>query len=140
MAGITPPFINPWFLAQNPMGYANSTSQSLAQRLQAPPPGWTPELEKLFRAWMSKRAAESDVSGDANHPLHAYDYRRLFHSGQGLSLDPSDSRLHGSSQFKAAQHPNRFVMDGDRMIDSISGRPVTAIELLQELYKQDGYR
>lgn len=126
-AGLRTPFMNPWMTPGNPMGYTGSFGAGVHPQPAPPPAGWTPAMEAEFRSWMNNRAAESGVSGNADSPMHQYNYRRLFQSGQGLSPDESDGgRLHGSSQFKLDGHPNRFVVDNGQIIDSRSGEVISA--------------
>lgn len=86
--------------------------------------GWTPEEEQKFRRWMQETSASAGTSANADHPLHAYDYRGLYRSQQQMAVDPEDQRLHGSSQFKQQNHPNRYVIHNGQMIDSITGEIV----------------
>ena len=94
------------------------------------PAGWTPQQEAAFRPWMNQTAASAGTNANANSPLHAYDYRALYNSGDGMALDSGDNRMHGSSQFKQPEHPNRFVIHEGQLIDSITGKPVTAKQAL----------
>lgn len=74
-----------------------------------------PEQEKAFQDWYKKYSKELDLDPNPDAPEHKYFYRRAFQAGKG----PNDEG-HWPSDFKAADHPNRYV-DGQ---DTITGRPV----------------
>lgn len=94
---------------------------------------WTSGEEQSFRAWMSQQAASSGTHPNPDEYLHAYRYRDMFRDREGLSVDPEDGLLHGSSKYKEPYHPNRFVIDDGRWIDSISGAPVSFFDVLRML-------
>ena len=130
--GLKTPLMNPWMTEENPWGIAQPQT-GLKQKPYVVPVGWTGESERKFAPWMNAMSASAGTSADADHPLHAYNYRALFNAGQGLALDASDNRLHGSSQFKQPNHPNRFVMHKGRLIDSITGMDAYSAILAERL-------
>ena len=132
--GLRMPFMNPWSGDGNPMGFARPQT-GLRQSPYQQPVGWTPAKESSFVPWMNANSASAGTNANADHQLHSYNYRKLFESGQGLSLDASDNMLHGSSQFKQPDHPNRFVISNGRLIDSVTGGDAYAAILAEQLLR-----
>ncbi len=73
-----------------------------------------PYDEQAFRAWYSSHAAKLGLNPNPDDPRHHYDYRAAYRAGAS-----PDKKGHWPSQFKAPDHPNRYV-DG---IDTITGLP-----------------
>lgn len=91
----------------------------------------TPLLEQLdlseerqFRAWYAQQAARTGLSPDPDDPRHRYDYRAAFRAGAEL-----DEQGHWPSQFKADDHPNRFIGG----VDTKTGAPKARTPLLDEM-------
>tara|TARA_Y100000310_G_C20002920_1_gene499383 strand:+ start:171 stop:479 length:309 start_codon:yes stop_codon:yes gene_type:complete len=64
-------------------------------------------------------------------PRQQYDYLGLQRSQQGVEASPEDlGRMHGSSQFKMEDHPNRYVHHQGKLIDTLTGR--TSDEFTEE--------
>ena len=68
--------------------------------------------EPAFRAWYADWAKKADLDPDPDHPLHKYDYRAAYRTGAVPQTGP-DKRWHWPSQFKADDHPTRFVAGVD---------------------------
>jgi diguanylate cyclase (GGDEF)-like protein len=66
--------------------------------------------EDPFMSWYSSRASRLGLDPDPDSPLQRYDYRGAFAAG----AEP-DADGHWPSQFKAPDHPNRFVEGEDTM-------------------------
>lgn len=66
-----------------------------------------------FKSWYKTHATKLGLNPDPDDPLHYYDYRAAYKAGAA-----PDEAGHWPSEFKTAEHPNRFV-DG---IDTITGK------------------
>lgn len=76
--------------------------------------------EAAFQQWYSGWAQKAGLDPNPDSPLHKYDYRAAFRAGATPQIDPTDGLYHWPSQFKAADHPNRFVNGVDtRSLDRI---------------------
>ena len=89
----------------------------------------TPEDEQRFQAWYQVWAAKAGLDANPDAPEHRYDYRAAFQAGAEPEVDPADGRYHWPSEFKSADHPNRYVPEQGpdkkwRILDSTTGRPV----------------
>jgi competence ComEA-like helix-hairpin-helix protein len=73
---------------------------------QQDPRSWD---EAAFRAWYAEWAQKAEIDPDPDNPLHKYDYRAAFRAGAQPEIDPSDGLYHWPSEFKAEDHPNRYV-------------------------------
>src|SRR5688572_9259585 len=80
------------------------------------PKGWNDADEQRFRPWYAKAIEGRDLDPNPDSPEHRYNYRHAFKAGAWPGQDG-----HWPSEFKAADHPNRFV-DGQ---DTTSGQPAT---------------
>lgn len=79
----------------------------------------TPAQEALFQLWYQQMFPHLNKNPDA--PKQHYDYRAAYLNG--MTLDPLT--MHGSSQFKMAGHPNRFVPMGQGItLDTIQNLPL----------------
>src|SRR4051812_32641664 len=70
--------------------------------------------EDDFQNWYSNVAAINGLDPNPDAPEHYYDYRAAYSAGA-----TPDSNGHWPSEFKAPNHPNRYV-DG---VDTITGQP-----------------
>lgn len=70
--------------------------------------------EAEFQKWYGWRSNQFGLDLNPDAPEHQYDYRAAFRSG--ADVDPRTG--HWPSQFKTADHPNRFI-DG---VDTITGQ------------------
>lgn len=70
------------------------------------------EQEVAFQEWYAYWADITGIDPDPDHPEHYYDYRACY-----LGSGQPDEDLHWPSEYKLADHPDRFV-DG---IDTITG-------------------
>lgn len=73
------------------------------------------DTDEGFRRWYSTRASSLGLSPNPDDPQHRYDYRAAFAAG-----GEPDAEGHWPSQFKADDHPNRFVNG----VDTKTGRPI----------------
>lgn len=78
-------------------------------------PKEAPFDERGFQQWYAPLARQWNLDPNPDAPQHKYDYRQAYRAGAG-----PDAQGHWPSQFKAFDHPNRFV-DG---IDTITGKTV----------------
>lgn len=69
----------------------------------------TPEQEQAFAKWYAEWAQRAGLDPNPDAPEHRYDYRAAYTAGAIPQIDPSDGRYHWPSQFKADDHPNRYV-------------------------------
>jgi len=81
--------------------------------------------EDAFRRWYAERVRRTARPGfsldpDPDAPEHHYDYRAAFRAGAEPALDESDWLYHWPSEFKADDHPRRFlpVGKGGAMVDT----------------------
>lgn len=81
---------------------------------------WSPAMEQGFQDWYAKHAQQWGLNPNPDDPLHHYDYRAAYLAGVG----PDKKTGHWPSVFKAPDHPNRFVLEGGRLIDTINGQVV----------------
>jgi hypothetical protein len=72
--------------------------------------------EAAFMLWYATHAAKNGIDQDPDNPEHKYDYRAAFQSGQG-----PDETGHWPSEFKAQDHPNRYVNEDGQALDTITG-------------------
>jgi len=79
--------------------------------------------EGSFQDWYSGWAEKTGIIPNPDDPQHKYDYRKAFTAGIEPEISSVDNKYHWSSEFKADDHPNRYV-DG---MDTISGKPITQI-------------
>ncbi len=79
--------------------------------------------ESDFQDWYRAWSMVTGLNPNPDDPRHHYDMRRAYQAGATPRLDPTDQRMHWPSQFKALDHPNRFVNG----IDTITGQPVQAV-------------
>jgi len=80
----------------------------------------SPEKEQAFQKWYRGWADRAGIDQDPDNPLHKYDYRGAFKSGQGPEKSSEDGLYHWPSEFKDDDHPNRFV-DG---VDTKTGKTI----------------
>ena len=71
--------------------------------------------EKAFINAMEKYGVK-----DWEHPKHYYDYMSAWRAGE-----MPDKTGHWLSKYKHPLHPNRFVRENGRWMDTISGKPAT---------------
>lgn len=67
-----------------------------------------PPDEPQFQDWYGKWSSIAGLDPDPDHPEHHYDYRSAFRAG----VEPEQSEdglYHWPSQYKADDHPNRYV-------------------------------
>jgi hypothetical protein len=73
--------------------------------------------ESEFSNWYAGHAKQLGLNPNPDDPQHRYDYRAAHRSGAEPQLDPQSGEMHWPSQFKAPDHPNRYVNG----VDTISG-------------------
>ena len=69
--------------------------------------------EKEYQDWYAKNNKKWGRNPNPDDPKHKYDYRAAFKAGAS-----PDATGHWPSQFKAPDHPNRYVGG----VDTITGR------------------
>lgn len=79
------------------------------------PPVRDPTEEARFRTWYAARAKRLNLDPNPDDPRHHYDYRAAFRAG----AEPDPETGHWPSEFKADDHPNRYV----GILDTKTGRP-----------------
>jgi len=80
--------------------------------------GATDPEETKFQEWYKSWAKIAEIDPNPDNPLHKYDYRAAFKAGVEPEFDPKDTKYHWPSEFKAPDHPNRFVGG----VDTITGQ------------------
>ena len=75
--------------------------------------------EGVFQEWYKMWSGRLDLNPDPDDPRHKYDYRAAYVAGAEPQPNFDDGKFHWPSQFKADDHPNRFV-DG---MDTKTGEP-----------------
>jgi hypothetical protein len=79
--------------------------------------------EQKFQSWYSDWADKTGISPDPDDPRHKYDYRAAHIAGAEPKISSEDGLYHWPSEFKADDHPNRFVSG----VDTKTGKPSTDI-------------
>jgi hypothetical protein len=74
--------------------------------------------EQGFQKWYGFWSGMAGLDKNPDDPLQKYDYRAAYHAGVIPKISPIDGQYHWPSDYKYADHPNRFV-DG---IDTITGK------------------
>ena len=84
--------------------------------------------EQDFQSWYAQISNQLRLDPNPDNPQHAYNYRAFWRAAKErpqdfrTTPDPTDdNRIHFPSLFKAADHPNRYVRQGSRILDSITG-------------------
>ena len=80
--------------------------------------------EEKFRDWYGDVSSTLDIDPDPYAKEHYYNYPAFYDAVQsGEAVSPDKPGGHWSSQFKADDHPRRFLLDPEtgRMFDSHSG-------------------
>lgn len=98
--------------------------------------------EAAFRAWYSGWAKKANLDPDPDNPRHKYDYRAAFRAGAKPEIDASDNQYHWPSEFKADDHPNRYVKTKEGILDSKTGqidRRKSFISALKALPQFEGW-
>jgi hypothetical protein len=72
--------------------------------------------EDDFQQWYSKWAGQLGLSANPDDPAHHYDYRAAYQAGATPQPDKS-GEWHWPSEFKAKDHPNRYVNGMDTLLD-----------------------
>lgn len=112
-------------LTQSPSEFMKgrpSTPSTLTKAKADLPKPAGPDNEQSFQNWYGSWARKSGINPNPDDPLHKYDYRAAYKSGAKPEVDPGDGKYHWPSEFKADDHPNRFV-EG---MDTKTGEPVEA--------------
>lgn len=92
-----------------------------------------------FDTWYPRYAQATGVSNDPTSPDHHYDYKSYFDAAKGDPdkyspvIDPKDKRVHLSSEFKSDDHPNRYVQDKGKLVDTKTGEEVQTAKAPKKL-------
>jgi hypothetical protein len=107
------------FMAISDSSLDDAGRQAAIDRIISRPPRAeaAPFDEAGFKKWYGGHAKALGLSPNPDDPEHHYDYRAAFKAGAG----PDPASGHWPSQFKADDHPNRFV-EG---VDTKTGQPMT---------------
>lgn len=84
------------------------------RRTPAAPLDAMPDEEEAFQTWYGERAGALGLDPNPDDPRHHYDYRAAYRAGAEPNVEG-----HWPSQFKAPDHPNRYVGG----VDTITGQP-----------------
>lgn len=76
--------------------------------------------ETDFQEWYKKRAKIAGINQNPDDPRQKYDYRAAYMAGVEPEINKEDGLYHWPSEFKADDHPNRFVNG----IDTKYGTPI----------------
>lgn len=76
--------------------------------------------ELTFRSWYQRQAAKWGLDPNPDDPRHHYDYRAAFKANKG----PDPKTGHWPSEFKADDHPNRYV----GILDTKTGKPAPSFK------------
>lgn len=80
--------------------------------------------EREFLDWYKQTASKLGLNLDPDDLDHQYDYREFWEKevkGRGVTFKKGD---HFSSRYKLRGHPNRYVRQGNKMLDTITGKTV----------------
>jgi hypothetical protein len=97
--------------------------------------------EASFQKWYRDWANRAGIDPDPDNPLHKYDYRAAFRARAEPKVDPGDGLYHWPSEFKADDHPNRYVDGVDtKTLDRSQKRrlPPDIIDLVKKSARQGG--
>lgn len=115
MEPLTPLVPPPWLSGSPPPSVPKQGATPAPSLTPLVTPPWLKkpdDEESRFQKWYAERAKALDLDPNPDDPRHHYDYRAAFKAGAEPGPDG-----HWPSQFKASDHPNRFV-DG---VDTIAG-------------------
>ena len=76
-----------------------------------------PFNEDNFQAWYRHWSDKTGIAPNPDDPEHKYDYRAAYMADETPSV-AEDGNYHWPSQFKADDHPNRFVATDQGTLDS----------------------
>lgn len=74
--------------------------------------------EDDFQAWYRKWADYIGLSPNPDDPEHHYDYRAAYRAG-AQPEQQKDGSYHWPSEFKAKDHPNRYVNGVDTLMEML---------------------
>lgn len=106
--------------AAPPSQETEQPSQEEAQPSQ--PTKLTPVEEVAFREWYKVRAGVTGLDDNPDDEKQKYDYRGAWKAGAEPELSPQDKQYHWPSQYKADDHPNRFIRTADGLFDTKNNR------------------
>ena len=84
--------------------------------------------EIQFKGWYGRLSSKLNLDPNPDSALQKYDYRGAFKEGFRLKKDK-----HFPSKFKDDDHPNRFVFEGGKILDSKKGVNVTLKQVKTQL-------
>lgn len=87
--------------------------------------------EVAFQKWYAGHASTLGINPNPDDPQHKYDYRAAYKAGA-----IPDASGHWPSQFKAPDHPNRYVNG----VDTITGQSITSAPSTGLLRFQDKWQ
>ncbi len=73
--------------------------------------------EGVFQKWYGMWSERLGLNPDPDDPQHKYDYRAAYMADAEPQPNFEDRKFHWPSQFKADDHPNRFVNGMDTKTD-----------------------
>jgi hypothetical protein len=81
-----------------------------------------------FNEWYSGIAKQGNLSKDPNDPKHFYDYRAAYEAGA-----KPDTSGHMPSDFKLPGHPQLFIREGGKVIDTRTGNAPSKRSIIEHL-------
>ena len=91
------------------------------------PPSWSSYDEFLFRVFYDNEAKKNGLDPNPDGPNQKYNYRAAWKSGAASGPDS-----HWPSEFKALDHPNRFINGYDSINQEVYPNDA------QMLYRREG--
>ncbi|MFH1624611.1 MAG: hypothetical protein ABID54_05570, partial [Pseudomonadota bacterium] len=89
--------------------------------------------EEDFQKWYKGWASKIGLNPSPDDPRHHYDYRAAYRAGVEPTISSEDNKYHWPSQFKAPDHPNRYVGG----MDTIMGKSTDLSQVIEALRRAD---
>jgi hypothetical protein len=87
-------------------------------------------MEKEFQEWYSKWSKLTNIDPNPDHWRHLYDYRSAFKAGIEPKWNENDEKYHWDSKFKDDLHPNRYIFENNKWLDTKNNKYVNFEEVL----------
>tara|TARA_R100001463_G_scaffold6572_3_gene21404 strand:+ start:178 stop:504 length:327 start_codon:yes stop_codon:yes gene_type:complete len=86
--------------------------------------------QKDFKTWYAHWSKKLNLDPDPNHWRHFYDYKAAHKANAEPKYNKEDKKFHWDSKFKSDFHPNRFVFDKGKWLDSKYNKNVSFSNVL----------
>ena len=93
-------------------------------------------MEKEFQEWYSKWSKMSDIDPNPDHYKHYYDYRAAFKAGAEPKWNEDLQSYKWDSKFKDDLHPNRYIFENDKWLDTKYNKEAAIEDILIQSIKR----